>query len=265
MDVHFVENNHFFHKTSLQGERENEYQFQHISSPTPNISLNDTPFIVGTELFDREKIGQPSPPMLKDSELQARGETLQNNNNPIELCVYTRRKFHQTTRDNPAILEDQSSSSSIPQGPGISDSSSNPIQFTDLNVPIALQKGTRTCTKHPIANFLSYHKLSENHRAFTSKITNLFVPRNIQETRSHSNWRTTVLEEMNALKRNRTWEIVKLPEEKKAVGCKWMFTIKCKVDGSMERYKEPIVVSSMYPLTPILYTLKTNQAKYSSK
>ena len=52
--------------------------------------------------------------MSKDSELQAGGETLQNNNNPIELHVYTRRKFHQTTRDNPAILEGQSSAPLIP-------------------------------------------------------------------------------------------------------------------------------------------------------
>lgn len=107
MDVHFVENTIFFHKTSLQRERENEDQFWHISSPTPNISLNDTLFIVGTELFDREKIREPSLPMSKYSELQARGETLQNNNNPTELRVYTRRKFHQTTGDNLAILEGQ--------------------------------------------------------------------------------------------------------------------------------------------------------------
>ena len=48
---------------------------------------------------------------------------------------------------------------------------------------------------------------------------------------------TTFLEEINALKRNGTWEIVELPEGKKTVGHKWVFTIKCKADGSVERYK----------------------------
>jgi len=52
---------------------------------------------------------------------------------------------------------------------------------SDLDIPIAHRKGTRQCTKYPIANYLSYHRLSNSHKAFTSKITNLFVPKNIHE------------------------------------------------------------------------------------
>ena len=46
---------------------------------------------------------------------------------------------------------------------------------------------------------------------------------------------------MNALLKNRTCEIVDLPKEKKTVGCKWVFTIKCKPNGSIERYKTMLV------------------------
>ena len=32
--------------------------------------------------------------------------------------------------------------------------------------------------------------------------------------------------EMEALKTNETWELVDLPAEKKAMGCKWVYTVK---------------------------------------
>ena len=52
---------------------------------------------------------------------------------------------------------------------------------------------------------------------------------------------TTILEEINALKINGMWDIVELLRGKEIVGCKWVFTIKCKVDGSEEKYKARLV------------------------
>ena len=46
---------------------------------------------------------------------------------------------------------------------------------------------------------------------------------------------------MNALKRNQTWKIVKLPKEKKAIGRKWVYALKYKIDGSLERYRVKLV------------------------
>ncbi len=69
----------------------------------------------------------------------------------------------------------------------------------------------------------------------------MFVPRNIQEALENPDWKLAVLEEMKALHKNATWEVVDLPQEKKIVGCKWVFTVKCKSDGSIERYKARLV------------------------
>jgi hypothetical protein len=46
---------------------------------------------------------------------------------------------------------------------------------------------------------------------------------------------------MEALHKNKTWDLVKLPNEKKVVGYKRAFTTKHKVDGSVERYKAKLV------------------------
>ena len=57
--------------------------------------------------------------------------------------------------------------SSSDDDPGIS-SSLVPDSSNDLDLPIAHQKGTRTCTKHPLFNFVSYSHLSPSYKAFVS-------------------------------------------------------------------------------------------------
>ncbi|RVW12310.1 Retrovirus-related Pol polyprotein from transposon TNT 1-94 [Vitis vinifera] len=125
--------------------------------------------------------------------------------------------------------------------PGLGSAPIVPAQDLDLDLPIALRKGTRACTKHPIAKYISYSNLSNNYRAFTTNISKLVIPRNIQEALDEPGWKLAMFEEMNALKKNGTWEVVDLPREKKSYRCKWVFTIKSKVDGSVERYKAKLV------------------------
>jgi hypothetical protein len=48
-------------------------------------------------------------------------------------------------------------------------------------------------------------------------------------------------EEMAALDANRTWELVPLPERKKAIRCKWVYKVKHNLDGSISRYKVRLV------------------------
>ena len=50
-----------------------------------------------------------------------------------------------------------------------------------------------------------------------------------------------MLEEMRALKKNEIWETVDLSKGRKLVSCKWIFTIKHKVEGSLERYNARLV------------------------
>ena len=48
-------------------------------------------------------------------------------------------------------------------------------------------------------------------------------------------------EEMKALQKNNTWEVVELSKRKKPVGCRWVFTVKYKANGSLNRYKARLV------------------------
>ena len=44
-----------------------------------------------------------------------------------------------------------------------------------------------------------------------------------------------MIEEMEEKKKNDTWELITLPRGKRTVGCRWVYTLKHKADGSIER------------------------------
>ena len=60
--------------------------------------------------------------------------------------------------------------------------------------------------------------------------------------------------ELQALELNNTWSLVPLPPNKKAVGCKWIFKIKFKSDGSVIRYKVRLVVKGYTQQKDLDYT-----------
>jgi hypothetical protein len=50
-------------------------------------------------------------------------------------------------------------------------------------------------------------------------------------------WHKACEEEMEAHRLNGTWEIVKLPPGKRAIGSRWFMKVKHNADGSLDRYK----------------------------
>ncbi|KAB2627810.1 hypothetical protein D8674_032605 [Pyrus ussuriensis x Pyrus communis] len=67
-------------------------------------------------------------------------------------------------------------------------------------------------------------------------------------------WTKAMEEEMDALQKNQTWDLVLLPRGKKRVGCRWVYTIKYKADGSIERYKARLVAKGYTQTYGVDYT-----------
>ncbi|RVX02008.1 Retrovirus-related Pol polyprotein from transposon RE1 [Vitis vinifera] len=70
---------------------------------------------------------------------------------------------------------------------------------------------------------------------------NRAIPNSVQEALADPRWKTTMNEEMKSLQKNETWELIECPPGKKSVGCRWIYTVKYKTDGSTERFKARLV------------------------
>ena len=46
---------------------------------------------------------------------------------------------------------------------------------------------------------------------------------------------------IKALEENNTWVVTDLPSNKHLIGCKWVYKVKYKFDGTIERYKARLV------------------------
>lgn len=47
--------------------------------------------------------------------------------------------------------------------------------------------------------------------------------------------------ELHALAENHTWDVVDLPPSKNPIVCRWVYKIKYRENGSIERYKARLV------------------------
>ena len=110
--------------------------------------------------------------------------------------------------------------------------------------------------RYPLSHFLSYDNLSPTHKAFSLALSAVTEPASFDEAVNHACWRDAIEAELHALAVNNTWILTHLPAGKRAIGCKWVFKVKFKPDGSVERHKARLVAKG-YTQTAGLDYLET--------
>ncbi|GKV28113.1 hypothetical protein SLEP1_g37201 [Rubroshorea leprosula] len=70
-------------------------------------------------------------------------------------------------------------------------------------------------------------------------------PKSIKTTLKIPHWFAAMQEELDALKKNNTWELVSCPPGANIVGSKWVFKTNLNEDGSSERFKARLVAKGL--------------------
>ena len=261
MDVTFCEDRPYFPVSHLQGEsvsEESNNTFEFIE-PTPSVvsniiphsivlPTNQVPWKTYYRRNHKKEVGSPTsqpPAPVQDSE-PPRDQGMEN---PTEPC--TKNMISENDRSNVAVLENVEEKDSGDEIEVRIETRNNEAEQghtgksdeydSSLDIPIALRKGTRSCTKHPICNYVSYDSLSPQFRAFTASLDSTIIPKDIYTALKYPEWKNAVMEEMKALEKNSTWDICTLPKGHKTVGCKWVFSLKYKADGTLDRHKARLV------------------------
>ena len=71
-------------------------------------------------------------------------------------------------------------------------------------------------------------------------------PKTYKQVASSPEWLCAMETEYQALRRNCTWTLVPCPPTANVVGCKWVYRIKRRADGSIERYKARLVAKGFH-------------------
>ena len=106
---------------------------------------------------------------------------------------------------------------------------------------------------HPMQQVISYSHLPTSDYKFVMSLFSEIEPSTYKEAVQNPCWIEAMKAEIGALNLNRTWDIVVTPSNVKPIGCKWVYKIKRRANGSIQRYKARLVAKRFSQIEGIDY------------
>lgn len=95
---------------------------------------------------------------------------------------------------------------------------------------------------NPLLQHSNFNHLHPTYVASLCNVLSLKEPHTYTQASQDPRWVDAMNQEIAALEVNDTWEITDLPHDKKAISSKWVYKIKFKPEGTVERFKARFVV-----------------------
>ena len=160
---------------------------------------------------------------------------------PVSLIPFINHLFDLFPEESPTSLSESP--------PSITDVPSHASD--ELPAPIIDVPTDTAPTVDPAGSYDS-HALRRSHRVTTlpshlcdfycfSALASLQEPQTFPEASSNPLWQQAMKEELDALHKIGTWDLVDLPSGTSAIGCKWVYKIKTRSDDIVDRYKAHLV------------------------
>lgn len=97
-------------------------------------------------------------------------------------------------------------------------------------------------SSYPLSKVLSYGSLSPSHRDTVLNVASQFEPQFYHQASDSQNGAKPCNFLLDAMEQNKTWTVVPLPIGKHTIGCRWIYKLKYKYDGTIDRHKASLVV-----------------------
>ncbi|XP_033131597.1 uncharacterized protein LOC117126729 [Brassica rapa] len=136
---------------------------------------------------------------------------------------------------------DQGSDSPVQSGEDSRRRDQNESQEASEESQIQDEAVEKAAVEHPSQAVCSFAEYPEDHYAFMVSLDESYVPRSYEEAMLIQEWRDSVNAKADDMIRNDTWYENKLPKGKRAVSCKWIFTIKYLPNGKIDMCKTRLV------------------------
>lgn len=148
--------------------------------------------------------------------------------------------FHQvSSRFKPGMVYTRRSlPQSLPMAHPTSDPNMNQNQTVAAPPEPLVRRSSRVSVPPDRYGFSSGNSVS----ALTAALSKFDIPTCYSHAVKHDCWQQAMNEEIAALEANQTWDIESCPSTVVPLGCKWVYSVKVRSDGRLDRYKARLVV-----------------------
>lgn len=148
---------------------------------------------------------------------------------------------HQSSIASDSLPTSHDQHASDPSCPADNCSNSSPVQPVPPDSPA-----------HPMITRLRAGTIQRRHLrpdhtyALQTSLADHSTPTCFSQANKDSKWGTAMAEEFTALQHNHTWTLVPPPPQCNPIGCKWVYRVKLRADGTLERYKARLVAKGFH-------------------